>query len=210
MNTRTNSQCQIGSRGWLFSPRVLGLLCGTALMSAAVLVFPSASSAQSSDQSLADVARHNKPVRKAARVITNDDIPSAPTAPEPSPKAVGPDSPQTSPATNASRAPEAKPSGSEGKSSKSGVTVPGLLTNGTLQQAQTLLENAKHDRQALTDNYDKIRRKLAETNDESLRRVYADSLARRDQSLAKQDKVIAEIESAIRAAQGANAEGDQK
>ena len=99
---------------------------------------------------------------------------------------------------------------SEGKNSKSGVTVPGLLTNGTLQQAQTLLENAKHDRQALIDNYDKIRRKLAETNDESLRRVYADSLARRDQSLAKQDKVIAEIESAIRAAQGANAEGDQK
>jgi len=210
MNTRINSQCLARTRGGLFCPQVVGLLCKTVLMSATVLVLAAASSAQSSDQSLADVARHKKPAHRAARVITNDDIPSVATAPEPSPKVAGSDSKDIFPSTNSSAEPGAKPSPSQTKNSKPGVTVKGLLTNGSLQQAQALLENAKHDRQTLIDNYDKVRRKLAETNDESLRRVYSDSLARQDESLARQDKIIAEVESAIRATRGENAEGEQK
>jgi hypothetical protein len=209
MKTQIDFECFTATRGWLFCLPMLRRLCGIALLGIAVLLFAPAGRAQASDQSLADVARHHKPAHKAARVITNDDIPSVATQGEPSPHPAGSESKELSPTTNSSPAPGAKPSGSAAKNSKAGVTVPGLLTNGTLHEAQTLLENAKHDRQALIDNYDKIKRKLAGTNDESLRRLYSDSLAKRDESLARQDKIIADVESAIHAAQGANAEGDK-
>jgi hypothetical protein len=78
-----------------------------------------------------------------------------------------------------------------------------LLANGTLQEAQNLLQTLKHDRQLLVDNYDKIEHKLAETNDDSLRRVYSESLARRNASLAEKDKSIVQLEDAVSAARDA-------
>lgn len=165
--------------------------------------------AQDSHESLADVVRQNKPARKAARVITNDEIPSvtpvaqvaAPAGTADSDKAVAKEDSTSSPAA---------PKDKSANVSKSGITVPGLLSNGSLQQAQSLLESLKQDRQRLLDNYDKIERKLAETNDDSLRRVYSESLDRRNETMARNDKAIADTESAIRAAQAADAQGDKQ
>jgi len=165
--------------------------------------------AQDSHESLADVIRQNKPSRKAARVVTNDEIPSVTPVAQSSAPAGAADS-QGAPANNDNSSSPAAPKDKSASASKSGITVPGLLSNGSLQQAQTLLESLKQDRQRLLDNYDKIEKKLAETNDDSLRRVYSDSMARRNETLARNDKAIADTESAIHAAQAADAQGDKQ
>jgi hypothetical protein len=164
---------------------------------------------QDTDQSLGDLVRQKKPERKAARIVTNDEIPSvtpiaqssAPTGVSDTEKAAANDASSSNPAT---------PKDKSANASKSGITIPGLLSNGSLQQAQSLLESLKQDRQKLLDNYDKIDKKLAETNDDSLRRVYSDSMARRNETLARNDKAIADTESAIHAAQAADAQGDKQ
>lgn len=175
-------------------------------MAAALLALGIAASAQSADQSLADVARQ-KPTRKAARVVTNDEIPSVivPVS-EPASRGGSSDAKEASDA-GASSSPASKDPGSKSKSSNTGITVPGLLTNGTVEQAKATLESLKHDRQLLLNNYDKIEKKMAETNDDSLRQVYSDSLARRDETLARNDKAIADMENAIRSASGSDAQG---
>jgi hypothetical protein len=162
--------------------------------------------AQDSDQSLGDVARNSKPARKASRVVTNDEIPSAPPVAQASSSVSESDNKQSAEgATDHSdaQATNAQPAGA----SKSGINVPGFLSNGTVQQAQALLETLKQDHQKLIDNYDKIEKKMAETNDDSLRRVYSESLARRNETLARNEKAIADTESALRAAQAADAQG---
>lgn len=163
--------------------------------------------AQAADQSLAEVIRRNKPTHKAARVVTNDEIPSVtPVSVSPANSSSADEKANiTTDASSAGATPAARDQ--SGKTSKSGITVPGLLNNGSLEQAKALLEGLKHDRQALLDNYDKIEKKLAETDDDSLRRIYSDSLARRHETMARNEKAIAETESAIQAAQAADAQG---
>jgi hypothetical protein len=210
MNAKQNSQsARAGVRQQSRSSRMYGFP-GAAVIAIAVLAFSLGSWAQSSDQSLAEVVRENRPARKAAHVITNDEIPSVATpgtaSASGSANANTSDGTDTSPnpaSSSTAKVSDQKPSGN----SKSAITVPGLLNNGSLRQAQALLEGLKHDRQALLDNYDKIEKKLADTNDDSLRQVYSDSLARRNETLARNEKAIADTESAIHAAQSADAQG---
>ena len=172
---------------------------------AAALLFSSLCVAQNADQPLGDVARHKSTDHKAARVVTNDEIPSVSQA--------------QADALNASAGDKESSSGQAAQSDKNSnppaakgkVNVPGLLTNGTPAQAQSLLDSLKHDRQSLIDNYKKIEEKLAQTSDDSLRQVYMTSLARRDETLAKNQKQIDDTEKAIQSAsQASSAQGDNQ
>jgi len=180
------------------------------MVAAIVLVFGLAPArAQSSGASLSDVVRENKPAHKAAHVFTNDEIPSVASPVADSSSATGNSSITDTKDNSASiTTPSTAPSSKDAKNSKSGITVPGLLANGSLAQAQALLEGLKHDHQALIDNYDKIEKKLADTDDDSLRRVYSDSLSRRNEVMTRNEEAIADTESAIHAAQAADAQGD--
>ncbi len=203
---KPNQKAKSAARAWLLWP---ASRCTVATAFSLLLCVP-VCWGQASGQSLAEVVRQNKPAHKAERVITNDDIPSVTPAPDSAatmPAADASDNKETT-GNNASAAASPLSKDKAGTPSKSGITVPGFLNNGSLAQAQALLEGLKHDHQALIDNYDKIEKKLAETDDESLRQVYSDSLARRNQTMARNEKAIADTESAIHAAQAADAQGD--
>ncbi len=73
-----------------------------------------------------------------------------------------------------------------------------------------MLESLKHDRQALQANYDKLERQMGSTDSDALRRVYAESLSRRDESLDKNQKSIDALESAIKQAQDRDAQGENR
>jgi hypothetical protein len=181
---------------------VCGLLTlfGTAIC---VFVFVSFGEAQSSDEPLGNVVRQ-KPTHKAARLVTNDEIPSVEVPSTPVSTAASSSDPGLEPVSSANSNLKTE---NDKSASKSGITIPGLLNHSTVQQAQTVLESLKHDHQALIDNYEKIEKKLAETNDESLRRVYSDSLARRNETMSRNEKAIADVENAIRMAQGGDGQG---
>ncbi len=165
-----------------------------------VLVFGLMCAAQSSDESLGEVVRESKPSHKAARVITNDEIPSvAVPQGEPQAGASEPEQNATASSTAAKGAPEAKAS----KDSKSGITVPGVLSNATLEQARAALGTLKHDREAFINNYDKIQHELSQTENPALRQSFLDILATREKTLARNSKEISDLESAIQAAQNA-------
>lgn len=155
-------------------------------MVAAALLAATLCGAQSQDQSVVEAARQ-KPVRKAKVVITDDDLPSKPEA--------APQSAATSPATVPDSAKEAA-----SKQSDQDTTLPGPLEERTGEQAQQLVERLKQEEQALLRRYDEIQRKLADTDNESLRRLYSDSLSRRDETLARKRKEIEEAERALRLA----------
>ncbi len=169
--------------------------------------------AQSDEQSLGKVAREHKPARKAARVITNDEIPSV-RIPDSSPTAGQPSSDPTSAVVASNSAPadatRDKPSAQPPRDLKKGINVPGVLANGTVEQAKAMLESLKHDRQALEANYDKVERQMGSTDSDALRRVYAESLSRRDESLDKNQKSIDALESAIKQAQDRDAQGENR
>lgn len=136
------------------------------------------------DPSLAEVAKQ-KSDKKASRVLTNEDLevsrPPAASAP--------------SPATNA------EPSTPAEKDSGARITVPGLLEQATLSQARATLESLKHDEQVLLRRYTQIQEKLTSGTDQHLRRLYSDSLARRDQTLGRKRSQIEQVEKAIAAAE---------
>lgn len=189
--------CNSQRRSWVWATAAVGSL---------VLLLSVGTWAQESDQPLGDVVRKHKPSQRAARVVTNDEIPSvSPNSATPASLPLS-SSKEEDAADASSASTSSRPESSSGRPAqvKSGtITIPGLLANGNLQEAQKVLEGLQHDRQTLVDNYDKIERKLAETNDESLRRVYSESLANRDARVAEKDKSIAQLENAIRAARDA-------
>jgi len=141
-------------------------------------------------------------VHKAVHVVTNDEIPSVETSNTDSQGAAAAsnDGDKTDKAASV-------PGSEDSKQSKPGISVPGVLSNGTLAQARAALETLKHDRQALANNYDKIEHRLAETDDEALRQSYSDILATRDKTLARNAQQISQMENAIRAAQDASGQG---
>jgi len=63
------------------------------------------------------------------------------------------------------------------------------------------LESLKHDEQVLLRRYAQIQEKLTSGTDEHLRRLYSDSLARRDQTLGRKRAQIGQVEKAIAAAE---------
>jgi hypothetical protein len=151
--------------------------------------------AQSQEQSdaerpLARVARE-KSVRKAKVVITDDDMPSHP---------------QPAPQTSASGRGDVAAAGKDetakkdeaAKQQPSQTTAPTSLSQPVeLDQARQLVEQLKQQEQMLIQSYDEIARKLAEADSESRRRMFSESLANRDVSLARKRKQIEEAERAL-------------
>ena len=134
--------------------------------------------------SLAEAAKQ-KSEKKASRVLTNEDLEASrpPEAAVPAPH------------------PEAQPSTPAEQDSGPRITVPGLLEQATLSQARATLESLKHDEQVLLRRYAQIQEKLTSGTDEHLRRLYSDSLARRDQTLGRKRAQIGQVEKAIAAAE---------
>jgi len=156
---------------------VLGLLLGVGIC-AAQEQEPSAA-----DRPLAKVARE-KSARKAKVVITDDDMPShAQPVPEPSANS-HPDT--TDGKDKAAKQPPTQ------------TTAPRSLSQPVLVgQAQELVDQLKQQEQMLIRYYDEMQRKLGETDSESRRRMYSESLASRDLSLARKRKQIEEAERAL-------------
>jgi hypothetical protein len=157
---------------------LLGSLLGVALCAAQ-------NQGPSDQESLAKIARQ-KPVRKAKVVITNDDVPSRP---EPAPETS-----TVSPANSAAAAQN------QAAQSKQDIPPPGLPPGTAIDQAREALENLKQQERVMIGRYDEMQHKLSETNDQSLRRLYSDSLSRRDETLARKRKQIEEAERALRSA----------
>jgi hypothetical protein len=154
----------------------------------AIALFALGGVARAQDQTLAEVAKQ-KNGKPASRVITNEDL-------------------------EASRPPEAlvpppvagtEPSKPAEKDSGARITVPGLLEQSTLGQARATLTSLKRDEQVLLRRYAQIQEKLTSGTDEHLRKLYSDSLARRDQTLARKRAQIEQVEKAIAAAESGRA-----
>ena len=136
------------------------------------------------ERPLSKVARE-KSARKAKVVITDDDMPShAGPAPEP---------------LTSARTDTAAPEKDEAaKQQPKQTTSPTTLSQPvTLDQAQQLVEQLKQQEKMLIRSYDELERKLAEADTESRRRMFSESLANRDLSLARKRKQIEEAERAL-------------
>jgi predicted lipid-binding transport protein (Tim44 family) len=170
---------------WALRP--LSKIGAVLLVSLLGVVVCAAQNQGSSDQeSVAKVARP-KSVRKAKVVITNDDLPSRPES-----------TPETSVGSPANGAAAAQNQAAQ--QSKQNIPLPGLPPGATIDQAREALESLKREERVMVGRYDEIQHKLAETNDQSLHRLYSDSLSRRDETLARKRKQIEEAERAIRLA----------
>ena len=142
-----------------------------------------------SDRPLAKVARE-KSARKAKVVITDDDMPSR-AQPVPNPPA------SASPQASASPKTEAEKDESS-KQTPRQMTAPTTLSQpAQLDQARQLVEQLKQQEQMLIHSYGEIARRLAEADSESRRRIFSESLANRDVSLARKRKQIEEAERAL-------------
>lgn len=149
----------------------------------AIALFTLGGVGRAQDKSLAEVAKQ-KSGKPASRVITNEDL-EASLPPEAAPAPVA----------------DTEPSTAREKDSGPRITVPGLLEQATLGQARATLESLKRDEQVLLRRYAQIQEKLTSGTDEHLRKLYSDSLARRDQTLARKRAQIEQVEKAIAAAE---------
>jgi hypothetical protein len=139
----------------------------------------------SDQESMAKVARQ-KSVRKAKVVVTNDDLPSRPESTS--------ETSTNSPANNAAAGQH------QAEQSKQNTPLLGRSAGATIDQAREALESLKREERIMIGRYDEMQHKLSETNDESLRRLYSDSLSRRDETLTRKRKQIEEAERALRSA----------
>ena len=142
------------------------------------------------DRPLAKVARE-KSVRKAKVVITDEDMPSHPQ-PAPQISASGRADAAATEKDETAKKDEAA------KQQPSQTTAPTSLSQPVeLDQARQLVEQLKQQEQMLIHSYDEIAHKLAEADSESRRRIFSESLANRDVSLARKRKQIEEAERAL-------------
>src|SRR6266446_4825515 len=126
-----------------------------------VVVCAAQNQGPSDQESMAKVARR-KSVRKAKIVITNDDLPSRPES-----------TPETSAGSPANSAAAAQNQAAQ--QSQQNIPLPGLPPGATIDQAREALESLKQQERVMVGRYDEIQHKLAETNDQSLHRLYSDS-----------------------------------
>jgi hypothetical protein len=154
----------------------------------ALALFPLGGVVRGQDQSLAEVAKQ-KNGKPATRVITNEDLEGSRPLEELVPSPVA----------------GTEPSKPAEVDSGPRVTVSGLLEQATLRQARATLASLKHDEQVLLRRYAQIQEKLTSGTDGHLRKLYSDSLARRDQTLARKRAQIEQVEKAIAAAESGRA-----
>ena len=137
-----------------------------------------------SERPLSTVARE-KSARKAKVVITDDDMPSHAK-------------PALEPSVIASTDVVAAKKDEATKQQLKPTTVPTTLSQPVeLDQAKQLVEQLKQQEKMLIHSYDELERKLAEADSESRRRIFSESLANRDLSLARKRKQIEEAERAL-------------
>ena len=137
-----------------------------------------------SERPLSTVARE-KSARKAKVVITDDDMPSHAK-------------PALEPSVIASTDVVAAKKDEATKQQLKPTTVPTTLSQPVeLDQAKQLVEQLKQQEKMLIHSYDELERKLAEADSESRRRIFSESLANRDPSLARKRKQIEEAERAL-------------
>ncbi|HMH01250.1 MAG TPA: hypothetical protein VK555_07535 [Terriglobales bacterium] len=142
------------------------------------------------DRPLATVARE-KSVRKAKVVITDEDMPSHP---QPAPQISASGRPDAA----AAEKDETAKKDESAKQPAAQATPPRSLSQpATLDQAQQRVDELKQQEQMLIRYYDEMQRKLSETESESRRRMYSESLASRDLSLSRKRKQIEEAERAL-------------
>jgi len=142
------------------------------------------------DRPLAKVAQE-KSVRKAKVVITDEDMPSHP---QPAPQISASGRPDTA----AAEKDETAKKDEAAKQQPSQTAAPTSLSQPVeLGQARQLVEQLKQQEQMLIHSYDEIARKLAEADSESRRRMFSETLANRDLSLARKRKQIEEAERAL-------------
>ena len=151
---------------------------------AAIMLLSLAGSAWPQERPLPEVARE-KSGKAAARVFTDEDLEASRPAEAAAPPA----------GLNG----EAAPAGKNRQSAR--VTVSGLLQAGSLQEARALLKSLQHDEEVLLRRYAQIEEKLAGEKDEHLRRLYSNSLARREETLARKRGQIAQVTKAMAAAE---------
>jgi hypothetical protein len=170
------------------------LVICAALMLAAVVCAAQGQSDQ--DQPLTKVARE-KSARKAKVVITDDDLPSRA---EPTVETSASSQTDSPAAEKAEKDDSAQPA-------KQSAAASGPKQPATVDETRALVEQLKQQLQVLTRRYDEMQRKASETDNESLRRMYSESLANRDRTLAQKQKQIDEAERALRLAEAGPTQG---
>ena len=154
------------------------------LLLAFALLFGGVSFAQN-DTPLGDVARKKSTTAKAKRVITEDDIPSAPLPPEAAPsetkKAADPTEAQLATAEDGTANPDGKP----------------LTPEQKLQTMQAQAEKLKTYEASLTKHLKQIADKLENEPSEFRRNMYSEALQRQAGTLESFKKQRAELEAAI-------------
>jgi len=153
-------------------------------LGAAVALLVLGGSARAQERPLPEVAKE-KSGKAATRVFTDEDLEASRPAEATTPPA----------GLNG----EAAPAGKNRQSAR--VTVSGLLQAGSLQEARAMLKSLQHDEEVLLRRYAQIEEKLAGEKDEHLRRLYSNSLARREETLARKRGQIAQVTKAIGAAE---------
>jgi len=149
------------------------------------------------EQPLAKAAQA-KPARKAKLVFTDDNLPRSSQSRDEKAAIAEPEATATANQNNEPTKAQT-PSPAEPKPSLSPA-----------QEAHSRIESLKHDERVLIEKYDQIERKLAETNDESLRRIYSDALSKRNERLELIRKQIEEAQRAMSSAeQAGSAQGDK-
>lgn len=149
-------------------------------LGAAVALLVLGGSAWAQERPLPEVAKE-KSGKSAARVFTDEDLEASRPAETAAPSA----------------GLNAEPAHADKDAQSARVTVPGLLQEGSLQEARALLRSLRHDEEVLLRRYAQIEAKLAGEKDEHLRQLYSNSLARRDETLARKRGQIAEVTKAI-------------
>ena len=142
-------------------------------------------------------AAKTKSDRKAKLVFTDDNLPRSPE-------------PRGNEAPAAVEPAAASPADKAGEGTKTPNSIEPKPAAGSPQEARSRIESLKHDERVLIEKYDQIQRKLAETDDESLRRIYSDALSKRNERLELVRKQIEETERALSSAQPAGSAQGEK
>jgi hypothetical protein len=148
---------------------------------------------------LAEVARQ-RPTKKATIVVDEDflrKLKAAHGQADAEPAAAAPVVAEANSETDAKASAEASAKAASGK----GLTVKGLLENGTVEQARQLLNGLRKDKETLLTRYEQLRQKVTTENNDFLRRLYMNSLSNRDHTLATKQQQIDAVQKAIQSAE---------
>ncbi len=161
----------------------------------ALFLAASAALCQENSVPLGDVVRQNKPIKKAARVITNDDLPQR-AEPDSAPPSTGATSTASTTAPDASGG--ANPSGSpaNGKTAEA-PSVGGKQESGKAAELKAQLADIKSEQSGLENAIKEAEGKLAAEQDPARQEELAAMIKRMNASLENRKSRSAEIKSQL-------------